>query len=122
MVAEDEESEEGEAAEGKGAAKGKKDKGKATEAKKECPAPTAGTGTTTPAAGTASLAEGQKIYNANCQGCHGALPGEKQGASAADILGASTVGAHKGVTPWPIAQASALSAQDAAASLAAAMK
>ncbi len=121
-TADGEEAEDSEEAEGKGAAKEKKGKGQPVEeVKKECPAPTAGTGTT-PATGTASLAEGQKIYNANCQGCHGALPGEKQGTSATNILSAASVGAHKGVTPWPMARASSLSAQDAAASLAAAMK
>jgi mono/diheme cytochrome c family protein len=96
-------------------------KGKTT--KKECPAPGTAPSTTTPTAGgTASLAEGQKLYTANCQGCHGALPGEEQGASAPTILNASGVGAHKGITPWPAGAGSALSAQDAAASLAAAMK
>jgi hypothetical protein len=104
-------------------AKGKgQDKGKGNKIKKDCPVP--GTTPATPAAttGSASLAEGQKIYAANCQGCHGALPGQEQGASAQSILGASTIGPHKGLTPWPAAQASALSAQDAAASLAEAMK
>jgi hypothetical protein len=98
----------------------KKDKG--NKVKKECPVP--GTTASTPAAttGTVSLAEGQKIYAASCQGCHGALPGEKQGASAQSILSASSVGPHKGITPWPAGPGSALSAQDAAASLAAAMK
>lgn len=97
----------------------KANKGKKT--KKECPVP--GSTPTAPAAtGTASLAEGQKLYAANCQGCHGALPGEKQGSSAASILSASGVGAHKGITPWPAGAGSTLSAQDAAASLAAAMK
>lgn len=99
-----------------------KPKEKGNKIKKECPVP--GTTPATPAAttGTASLAEGQKIYAASCQGCHGALPGEKQGASAQSILSASSVGAHKGVTPWPAGPGSALSAQDAAASLAEAMK
>jgi hypothetical protein len=99
----------------------KADKGK--KAKKECPMP--GSTPTAPApttGGTVSLAEGQKLYTANCQGCHGALPGEKQGSSAATILSASGVGAHKGITPWPAGAGSTLSAQDAAASLAAAMK
>ena len=99
----------------------KADKGQKT--KKECPAPGTTPAPTTPTAGgTASLAEGQKLYAANCQGCHGALPGEKKGSSAATILGAASVGAHKGITPWPAGAGSALSAQDAAASLAAAMK
>jgi hypothetical protein len=99
----------------------KAEKGK--KGKKECPMPgTTPTTTTPPTAGTVSLAEGQKLYAANCQGCHGALPGEEQGASAATILSASGVGAHKGITPWPAGAGSALSAQDAAASLAAAMK
>lgn len=97
----------------------KANKGK--KGKKECPMP--GSTPTAPApAGTASLAEGQKLYAANCQGCHGALPGEMQGSSAASILSASGVGAHKGITPWPAGAGSTLSAQDAAASLAAAMK
>lgn len=96
----------------------KPEKGK--KSKKDCPVPpTAGTGTT---AGTASLAEGQKLYTANCQSCHGALPGEKQGSSATEILNASGVGAHKNITPWPAGAGSTLSAQDAAASLAEAMK
>ena len=99
----------------------KANKGKNTQ--KECPAPgTAPTTKAPTAGGTVSLAEGQKLYAANCQGCHGALPGEMQGSSAAKILSASTVGAHKGITPWPAGAGSALSAQDAAASLAAAMK
>jgi mono/diheme cytochrome c family protein len=99
----------------------KAEKGK--KGRKECPMPgTTPTTTTPPTAGTVSLAEGQKLYAANCQGCHGALPGEKQGSSAASILSASGVGAHKGITPWPAGAGSALSAQDAAASLAAAMK
>ncbi len=95
--------------------------GKGKKGMKDCPVP----GTTTPPAagtGTASLAEGQKIYAANCQSCHGALPGEMKGASATKILGASGVGAHKGIMPWPAGAASNLSAQDAAASLAEAMK
>lgn len=96
---------------------------KGGKTKKECPAPgTAPTPTTPTTGGTASLAEGQKLYAANCQGCHGALPGEMQGSSAAKILSAANVGAHKGITPWPAGAGSALSAQDAAASLAAAMK
>lgn len=98
----------------------KAEKGK--NGKKECPMPGTTPTTTPPTAGTVSLAEGQKLYAANCQGCHGALPGEQQGSSAASILSASGVGAHKGITPWPAGAGSALSAQDAAASLAAAMK
>ncbi|HET9241148.1 MAG TPA: hypothetical protein VFO10_28035 [Oligoflexus sp.] len=92
---------------------------KGKKGKKECPVPGTAPATT---GGTASLADGQKLYAANCQGCHGALPGEQQGSSAASILSASGVGAHKGVSPWPAGAGSALSAQDAAASLAAAMK
>lgn len=93
-----------------------------TPAPAPAPAPTP---TPTPAPAPtpgASLAEGQKIYNANCQGCHGALPGEKQGRSAAQILSASGVGSHRNVTPWPAGQASALSAQLAAESLSMALK
>jgi hypothetical protein len=118
------------------ALKAKKDKAKGG---KGCGDTTTG-GTTTPPAPTptptpaptpvptpaptpvASLAEGQKIYNANCQGCHGALPGEKQGRRAAQILSASGVGSHRNVTPWPAGQASALSAQLAAESLSMALK
>lgn len=100
-----------------------KDKGNKGKKSQEC------TTTTTPASapassstGAASLAEGQKIYAANCQSCHGALPGQKQGRSADAILAASTVGPHKSITPWPAGQASALSAQLAAESLAMAMQ
>lgn len=115
---EDEGKEEEEAdAETAGLKADKADKG--NKVKKDCPVP----GTTpTTTGGTASLAEGQKLYTANCQGCHGVLPGEMQGSSAASILSAASVGAHKGITPWPAGAGSALSAQDAAASLAAAMK
>jgi hypothetical protein len=117
--AEDDESDESDTAP-KGKGKGKENKG--NKIKKNCPVPTAGNGEAAPATGTASLAEGQKIYAANCQGCHGALPGEEQGASAQSILGAANLGVHKGIAPWPVAQASTLSPQDAAASLAEAMK
>jgi len=89
--------------------------------KKDCPT-TAPAGTATPSTAGASLAEGQKIYTANCQGCHGALPGEEQGASGAAILAASSVGPHKSITPWPAGAASTLSAQAAAESLSMAMK
>ncbi|HYX34439.1 MAG TPA: cytochrome c [Oligoflexus sp.] len=98
-----------------------KDKDKAPKVKKDCVPATTGT---TPAASTtgASLAEGQKIYTANCQACHGALPGAKQGASGDTILASSTLGPHKAVTPWPAGQASTLSAAAAAESLSMAMK
>jgi hypothetical protein len=102
--------------------KGKGKENKGNKVRKDCPVPATGTGSPAPATGSASLAEGQKIYAANCQGCHGALPGEEQGASAQSILAAASIGPHKGIAPWPAAQASTLTAADAAASLAEAMK
>ncbi len=73
-------------------------------------------------AAQASLIEGQKIYKANCESCHGALPGEKQGRTAAQILAAASIGPHKGLTPWPAVKASSLSPELAAASLEMALK
>lgn len=82
------------------------------------PPPAGGTGGT----GTASLAAGQQIYAANCQSCHGALPGAKQGSTANEILAASGIGPHKSISPWPAGAASALSASLAAESLALALR
>ncbi|WP_141736207.1 hypothetical protein [Oligoflexus tunisiensis] len=97
----------------------KKDKPK--KDKKVC-VPSTGVGSNPAATGSASLVEGQKIYTANCQICHGALPGQKQGRSAEAILAAASLGTHKSITPWPAAAASTLSAELAAESLALVLK